>query len=1033
MINKVTRKNMKFYYLIVLLLVMFILSISTVHATDINTTSSQFSNKITEDTSVQEDVSQVKEDVSKTNELSSNKNTAIVKDTSSINKEDENNVKTNTKSLKTATSKTTQQTTNNNSKTITKNDKTIKTATTTKTIKTNTSTNVNTYSELKNNINSLDTNNKSISIDSDIKLDGSLALSGSNSSLTINGNGHTIDGDNNYRFITVNKNNTLILNNIYFTNCFSSSGVILNNGNITINNCTFTDNLAVNGGVLYNNETSIINNSNFYNNTAKKGSAVYNTNNQTITCSTFINNIAQSGTVYNEANLTISTSKFTNNYAKAGIDLYNDKGIVLLKNNTIVSMNNIKNNNGTITLSQIGTCVSVNVLKATTTNTTLQMSVKDIYKNTIKSGSFQIINNQNNVVFTIKNVNGSASIKFTPVAGVHNYTVKYLGDKTYNPSNTTKIVTVSKEKTIQVIKVIKTVSTNTTFEVTIKDSDKNLVKNGNIQVCDNTGKVLKTTKLNNGRVNVTLSLTKGKHILTVKYIEGTIYNSSTAKATLNVASINTKLVAKVYRQYTTDTRIAVTVTDIDNKLVKTGKVQVLNKAGKSLNISNINNGRVNITINNLPTGKQELTIKYIEGTIYNPSSIKTNVTTSVLITTKITYKNLKTTTSNTKVEVSVYNMTKNNTKIQILYSNGKLLKTATLKNGKVNVTMGLPVGKQTIKIKYVIDNYKSVIVLDTMTVTKAVVKTYDTGKEVVLSKSITKTNGTPNPESLGNEYQYVNSDGTYTITSSEILRVQKLDSYCQQVYGYTPKYTFFREEGSNIKYVIERSKWNVIVRALNKYHVDKGFKAVNPPYALKITLKDKIRYYPIYHDYQEYINGKRITCGPTSMSMISQALNNYNSEAKLSNLYKTIANGGTYANDIIKYSPSVHMKVTDLSSTKTVVTNTLKSGAMVLWHIKGHYICLVGYNSKEDKYLCLNPSGTSYNIKATEWLSWSKIVYTNNKYPGRGFMKVVPYWTISSTLKKQVANYYTNMGGKYTIPSNNEKPDASDGNVTYIL
>ena len=100
-----------------------------------------------------------------------------------------------------------------------------------------------------------------------------------------------------------------------------------------------------------------------------------------------------------------------------------------------------------------------------------------------------------------------------------------------------------------------------------------------------------------------------------------------------------------------------------------------------------------------------------------------------------------------------------------------------------------------------------------------------------------------------------------------------------------PKYTFFREEGSNIKYVIERSKWNVISRALNKYHVNKGFTAVNPPHALRITLKDKIRYYPVYYDSQEVIGGVRYTCGPRAMSMISQGLNKYNSERKLSNVF----------------------------------------------------------------------------------------------------------------------------------------------------
>lgn len=168
------------------------------------------------------------------------------------------------------------------------------------------------------------------------------------------------------------------------------------------------------------------------------------------------------------------------------------------------------------------------------------------------------------------------------------------------------------------------------------------------------------------------------------------------------------------------------------------------------------------------------------------------------------------------------------------------------------------------------------------------------------------------------------------------------------------------------------------------------------------------------------------------MSMISQALNKYNSEAKLSGVFKTTRSAGTYESNIIKYAYKVNMKVVDISDKKSSVISTLKKGSMVLWHISGHYMCIVGYNSKTDKFLCLNPSGPSHRIKAVSWISWSSIMNTDKGLKGKGFMKVVPNWKVSSSLKKQVTNYYKNMGGKYTIPNNNELPNTEDA-VKYIL
>lgn len=296
----------------------------------------------------------------------------------------------------------------------------------------------------------------------------------------------------------------------------------------------------------------------------------------------------------------------------------------------------------------------------------------------------------------------------------------------------------------------------------------------------------------------------------------------------------------------------------------------------------------------------------------------------------------------------------------------------------------------------------------------------DYGCEAAIIKNISSTNSMPDVKLFGTDYAYADENGVYTIEGSEIRRVMKLDSYCQQIYGFTPKYTFFRQLGSNVKYIISREKWNVIARSLNSYHVNQGYNSVNTPYSITVNLSGKSRNYCVYYDAQEWINGHQYTCGPTAMSMISQALNCYASERKLSGVYLTTAADGTDEDNIINYSPTVHMKLTDIADNEASVISTLQSGKMVFWHIRGHYMCIIGYNKDNHKFLCLNPSGPSHNINAVQWATWTEVTNTDRKLKENGFMAVSPYWNLTSQDKVYASNYYYNMGGKYTVVSNSE-------------
>ena len=105
-----------------------------------------------------------------------------------------------------------------------------------------------------------------------------------NKSITINGNGFTINALKNSRIFNIKASSNIFLNNITFVNGKSDLGgaIFFNNdvSGIVINNCKFINNSATkNGGALYVNGTftnSIINNTEFTNNdAAKNGGAVY--------------------------------------------------------------------------------------------------------------------------------------------------------------------------------------------------------------------------------------------------------------------------------------------------------------------------------------------------------------------------------------------------------------------------------------------------------------------------------------------------------------------------------------------------------------------------------------------------------------------------------------------------------------------------------------------------------------------------------------------------------------------------------------
>ena len=150
------------------------------------------------------------------------------------------------------------------------------------------SSNKGTFTELQNIINNA-SNGATITLQRDYAYDkGFNNESGIliNKNLTINGNGHTLDGASKSRILFVmfgaDKNNKVVLNNIVFKNGFTKlyGGAIFNFADLTVNKCTFEKNYAgTTAGAICSIGYLNCKNSKFNKNTANgSGGAIFSLN-----------------------------------------------------------------------------------------------------------------------------------------------------------------------------------------------------------------------------------------------------------------------------------------------------------------------------------------------------------------------------------------------------------------------------------------------------------------------------------------------------------------------------------------------------------------------------------------------------------------------------------------------------------------------------------------------------------------------------------------------------------------------------------
>ena len=205
------------------------------------------------------------------------------------------------------------------------------------------------FSELQIKINSLN-NGDVLNLTNNVTQNGASHITISKS-ITINGNGITIDAKGKSRIFYINGGATVVLNNITFTNGYQreDGGAIYNeNAKVTITGSQFIKNtISQNGGAINNKGTMNIAETCFIANKASwDGGAIYNTGNINIADSYFINSTVNNGggAIYNfESNMNITHSNFINNIAGA-IQSYSGGAIYNFYSNVNIACSNFIDN-----------------------------------------------------------------------------------------------------------------------------------------------------------------------------------------------------------------------------------------------------------------------------------------------------------------------------------------------------------------------------------------------------------------------------------------------------------------------------------------------------------------------------------------------------------------------------------------------------------------------------------------------------------------------------------------------------------------
>ncbi len=432
-----------------------------------------------------------------------------------------------------------------------------------------------------------------------------------NKPMTIDGQGHTLDGNKLSRIFNIYSDN-VILKNIYFKNGFAygSGGSIYGIGNnCSIQVCSFLNSSAssTGGAVSFNGDENmfessvLIENSAFVNNSARFGGAIctWFCKSFILNCA-FINNTASYETVpYNGNSICwdvgctclVNNSHFSSDFNNFDGDEWNDK-IIIIKKEAVLYSKSISFNYG------LGV------------DFTIQLT--DNSDNNLTNQNIQFILSKNNDFKTFNKITGSHGVCLLSdelndlTVGTWNVTVLFEGNDNYAPCNATATITVLQpSSSVTIADVNSTVGHEITLVANV--SSDLTVNEGVVSFFDGSTQIGESP-VSNGTATLTYTpTTAGEHAITAIFNSSNYLSSNdTSKLLVDYSAIEI-LVNNGVVDYNMD--ITARITSPDNITIEEGIV-VFFDGETQIGESAVSNGIATITYTPTTAGEHNVTAKY---------------------------------------------------------------------------------------------------------------------------------------------------------------------------------------------------------------------------------------------------------------------------------------------------------------------------------------------------------------------------------------------------------------------------------------
>lgn len=513
--------------------------------------------------------------------------------------------------------------------------------------------------------------------------------------ITIDGKGHTLDGDNSSGILYIDSDN-VVVKNIIFKNGFSDvdgGAIICYGNNCIVINCTFISNSATSDGgavYLHGDNASIID-STFNNNSADLGGAVFSssTGGKIVNCNFIKNNAFNGGAVdWQGSDSTIMDCNFTDNVGTYGgaVIWYGENGLLTncnFKNNSATSDGGAifwGGENGTISQSSFQKNKAKNGKNFKYCNGTKLLGLKDYDKATLKlsvSGNYY-----KNSVLSVK-------LLYSDETGVPNTKIKLKfsnGKEVCVTTNSKGAATYS----------IPYVPNTYSVKATVEDGDvsANAATLNNIKIKKAPAKLTPTklsTSYSSGKYfQIKVVNTKTKEPISGVKLKLKVYTGKKYK-TVSVTT-NSKGIAKYSASKLSIGTHKVIVQNANTKYFtassKTSSIKIT-KAALKITAPKVNNGHkmagtFKVTVKNKESGAAmknvKVTVKVYTGSKYKTYNLKTNAKGQVSISTKALSK------AKHKVVINVKSTAK--------YKASKANSLITITKKKINTTLSVSMGNQ---------------------------------------------------------------------------------------------------------------------------------------------------------------------------------------------------------------------------------------------------------------------------------------------------------------------------------------------------